>query len=38
MPRVFSTGEIADMLQQPRWHILRIFEDGHVPEPGARRR
>ena len=33
MARLFSTGEVADILHQPRWHILRLFEDGNVPEP-----
>jgi hypothetical protein len=30
----YSTGEVARILHQPRWHILRLFEDGNVPEPG----
>jgi hypothetical protein len=33
MAPLFSTGQVAEMLNQPRWHILRIFEDGNVPEP-----
>jgi hypothetical protein len=30
----YSTGDIARILHQPRWRILRLFEDGNVPEPG----
>ena len=33
MAKFFSTGEAAEILQQPRWRILRLFEDGNVPEP-----
>lgn len=34
MAAFYSTGEVAEILHQPRWHILRLFEDGNVPEPG----
>jgi len=34
MAKFYSTGEVAAILHQPRWHILRLFENGNVPEPG----
>jgi DNA-binding MarR family transcriptional regulator len=34
MASYYSTGEVATILHQPRWHILRLFEDGDIPEPG----
>ncbi len=33
MPHIFTTAELADLLNVETWHIQRIFEQGDVPEP-----
>ena len=34
MPQVFSTADVARLMNVPRWKVARLFEDGTVPEPG----
>lgn len=38
--KLMSTTDVADMLGVERWRVIRVFEDGLVPEPPqfARRR
>lgn len=33
MPSIYSTQQIADLLDVDVWRVQRIFEAGDVPEP-----
>ncbi len=33
MPDIYSTRELADLLDSDEWRVRRLFEDGQLAEP-----
>lgn len=32
MPDIFTTAQVATLLQVPTWQVQRLFSDGSLPE------